>query len=54
MKFLINVSFVMYYVSMCVYDVVLFKKHTGKEYNMSNLKKYELYRQERFGRCKFF
>lgn len=29
------------------------KKHTGKEYGMSNLKKYECYWQEGFGRCKF-
>lgn len=53
MKFLINVSSVMYDVSVCTYNAVLFKKHTGKEYSMSNLKKYEFYWQERFGRCKF-
>lgn len=46
-------SLVMYYVRVCIDNVGLFKKYTGKEYNMSNLKKYEFYWQERFGRCKF-
>lgn len=35
--------------SMCAYNVVLSKKHIGKKYNMSNLKKYEFYWQERLG-----
>lgn len=35
--------------SMYAYNVVLSKKHIGKKYNMSNLKKYEFYRQERLG-----
>lgn len=35
--------------SMCACNVVLSKKHIGKKYNMSNLKKYEFYWQERLG-----
>ena len=49
MKFFIDVSFVMNCVSMCAYNVVLSKKHIGKKYNMSNLKKYKFYWQERLG-----
>lgn len=49
MKFFIDVSFIMNCLSMYAYNVVLSKKHIGKKYNMSNLKKYEFYRQERLG-----
>lgn len=33
----------MYDVSVCIYNVVFFKKYIGKEYSMSNFKKYEFY-----------
>lgn len=44
MKFFIDVSFIMNCLSMHAYSVVLSKKHIGKKYNVSSLKKYEFYR----------